>query len=776
VIWPSTAPGFAPIANDVPTNTAFLSKPGKPATCNPNPNTCDSSAGCSNATNCCCLEQCRPMITILLTDGAETCSSFSQTTTAAASLLQTDVNNRRYRVETKPIGFGVTPGDSQIEGIAHAGGAVDVGGINEGFYASNEASLQLAISSILADAIKTESCNGLDDDCDTNIDEDFPNKGAACDNGKLGVCHRDGFLVCRADGTGLACNAANGGSGSAEVCNNLDDDCDGKVDEGLSNCTCSPQQEQCNNLDDDCDTRVDEGITRPCGTGTCQGTETCQAGVFVGCTAAQPQPEICNGLDDNCDGVADGFQQACSTIPGNFSGDDPRNNPGDPGHVPPPIPQNICRPGVKVCPANVGPPNSFGSCDFEIKPCVGACDLCNGLDDDCDNKIDEDFQQADCSSNCGVGHTVCNPNGTISCTTVTATNDDTCDGVDDDCDGNIDEDFVCDDPPGCACTDAFVCNGVQSCVNGHKVCQGQPISQESCDCLDNNCNGQVDEGNLCAPGSSCTQFCQCAFPCSNGEFPCPLGKFCKQDDDGNRFCIADPCFNVTCPPVNGVKQVCQVNAEGNQGTCVDACSTINCAPLICIPETGECKPDDCTTFPERCSDQENCINGACVTNLCKDVTCQGGQYCVSGNCVDSCAGVDCPSGERCRLGVCETDPCHHPCPFGQACNDNSGECVDDGCGSITCPQGQWCNPNNNGGTCENDPCVGTACPSPDQICRGGTCFDPNDFLPDAGPDVKVTTGGGGGCSTGGNEGGLLIALALVALGRRRRRRTVGGAR
>jgi len=801
LIWPSNQAGFAPIAND-PTNTSFLPKPGKPATCNPDPATCDATAGCSSSTDCCCLEQCRPYITILLTDGDETCVAFDpNTTNAATSLLSTDVNNRRYRVQTRPIGFGKDPGDPEIEGIAHAGGTPD--DFNpatfEGSYASDEASLQLAISSILDDAIRTEVCNGLDDDCDTNIDEDFPNKGNACTNGKLGVCARSGNLVCKADGTGLRCDAVSvtcntatnrliDGNGNdlgpcLETCNNIDDDCDGKIDEGLVGCTCSPQAEQCDGVDNDCDGRIDEASTngpplsRPCGTGTCQGVEVCdfaQFGGFGGCTAATPTAEVCNGLDDNCDGLRDGFQQSCSDIPGGFPGDDGRNNPGDPGHIPAPIPENICHAGTKLCPANVGPPNSFSACQFEVKPCVGACDLCNGLDDDCDNSIDEDFVPADCSSNCGIGQTVCT-NGVLSCTTVTAPDDDTCDGVDDDCDGLIDEDFVCDDPPGCACTDAFVCNGVQSCVNGHKVCQGQPISQESCDCQDNNCNGQVDEGNLCAPGSSCTQFCQCAFPCANGEFPCPLGKFCKQDDDGNRFCIADPCFNMACPPVNGVKQVCQVSANGDQGSCVDACSVINCAPLICIPETGECKPDDCTTFPERCDASQNCIAGVCVTNLCKDVTCPADQYCSSGNCVASCAGVDCPSGERCRLGVCETDPCHHPCPFGQACNDATGECVDDSCPTQNCPQGQWCNPNNNGGTCEDDPCVGTACPSPDQICRGGTCFDPNDFLPDAGIEDKVTAGGGG-CNTGGDAGGFGLLLGLGALlMRRRSRRDAGGA-
>ncbi|MEO8699702.1 MAG: MopE-related protein [Kofleriaceae bacterium] len=756
--------GFDPIRSD-PTRLAFLPKPNKPATCNPNPTTCNNATNCTG-NNCCCLEQCRPYVVILLTDGAESCGG--DPVNGATALLTTDVDNRRYRVETRPIGFGIAPGNAQIENIAHAGGAADIAGLNEGFYASNEAELQLAISAILADAIKTESCNDLDDDCDGSVDEDFePDKGNACDNGKLGVCRRTGNLVCKVDGTGLACNAPDA-NGSTEICNNLDDDCDGKVDEGLAGCSCSPQGEQCNNADEDCDGRIDEGITRPCGTGTCQGIETCTAGAFGGCTAQPSSTEVCNGLDDNCDGVRDGFTQECSTLPPlppeNFPVDDPRNNPGDPSNGP--IPQNLCHPGTKVCPANVGPPNAFGSCLGEVKP---RTEVCNGLDDDCDNKIDEGTGGADCSSNCGVGQTVCVA-GQIQCNSIPALSDDTCDGNDDDCDGNIDEDYVCDNPPNCPCTASGQCNAVQSCVSGVEVCQGQAVSQESCDCNDNDCDGRVDEGSLCGAGATCTN-CQCAFACSPGEFPCPLGKFCRLG-----FCIADPCFGVTCPPVGGNAQTCQVNSAGNQGMCVDACSVTSCAPLICLPATGACAADDCRTFPERCAVNESCVvngqgDGECVTNLCQGITCPADQYCIGGQCHGSCSDVECPDGQRCRLGVCETDPCGHACPFGFACNDSTGECVIDACPSQSgCGQGQWCDPNINGGTCQPDPCAENTitCPNPTDVCRGGSCFDPADFLPDAGVAVVVTTGGGGGCATSDGGAGVLLVGFVLLLRRRRR--------
>jgi putative metal-binding protein len=750
-IWPSNQPGFDPIRTDL-TRTAFL-----PAGCNPSP-TCTTN---------CCATQCRPYIVILLTDGAETCNGTPQN--GAASLLQTDVDNRRYRVETKPIGFGIAPGNAQIEAIAHGGGAPDLPG-NEGFYASDQAGLELAISEIIADSIRTESCNDLDDDCDGAVDEDFiPGKGDSCDNGKLGVCRRTGNLVCRADGTGLQCNAPAGPAPGTEVCNNLDDDCDGKVDEGLSNCTCSPQAERCDGVDQDCDNKIDEGLTRQCGTGTCLGIETCTNGVFTGCTAAQPGVEVCNGLDDNCDGVRDGFTEACSDMPpvnGNPAGD-PKNNPGEPTNNP--IPQNICHPGLKTCPANVGPPNDFGPCIGEQQP---KTEVCNGIDDDCDNEIDEDTGGADCSTNCGVGVEAC-VNGQLKCSTTMSPDDETCDGNDDDCDGKIDEDFVCSDPPNCDCTAPNQCNAKEQCINGHVVCQGTPTSQESCNCADDDCDGVKDDGALCGANESCTADCQCALPCQITEFPCPIGKVCNAG-----FCVGDPCFNKDCPPVNGNAQVCDITYHPHEqpptAACVDKCSKQSCPSTeICYGPTGECAPNDCRTFGcpnanELCKPDANGVY-SCQFNPCVGVTCAAGQYCVGGNCFGSCADVDCPQGQRCRLGMCEADPCGMPCPFGRVCHDDTGECVDDPCRVVTnCGPGKVCDPNKNG-ECVPDACLGVTCPDPSQVCKLGTCYDPNDFmpfLPDAGPEVHVTTGGSG-CDTGGGGAGLLLGLALLLVRRRR---------
>ncbi|MBL8683179.1 MAG: peptidoglycan DD-metalloendopeptidase family protein [Myxococcales bacterium] len=80
-------------------------------------------------------------------------------------------------------------------------------------------------------------------------------------------------------------------------------------------CQCVPSGETCNNRDDDCDGRVDDGISRACytgpagtaGRGICrQGTQTCSAGSFGACAGqVVPRAETCNRMDDDCDGMVD---------------------------------------------------------------------------------------------------------------------------------------------------------------------------------------------------------------------------------------------------------------------------------------------------------------------------------------------------------------------------------------------------------------------------------------------------------------------------------------
>jgi hypothetical protein len=69
--------------------------------------------------------------------------------------------------------------------------------------------------------------------------------------------------------------------------------------------------EVCNGLDDDCDGMTDEDIAgaMSCGVGACRRTAACTAGAPGMCTPGSPTMEVCNRVDDDCDGETDeGFR------------------------------------------------------------------------------------------------------------------------------------------------------------------------------------------------------------------------------------------------------------------------------------------------------------------------------------------------------------------------------------------------------------------------------------------------------------------------------------
>lgn len=95
-----------------------------------------------------------------------------------------------------------------------------------------------------------ERCDGIDNDGDDGIDEDWPELGAACGGqGGRGECVQ-GAYACAADGSGVVCEGEVGPSD--EVCDGKDNDCDGIEDNGSA--------EVCDGEDNDCDGLVDEGV------------------------------------------------------------------------------------------------------------------------------------------------------------------------------------------------------------------------------------------------------------------------------------------------------------------------------------------------------------------------------------------------------------------------------------------------------------------------------------------------------------------------------------
>ena len=200
--------------------------------------------------------------------------------------------------------------------------------------------------------------------------------------------------------------------------------------------------------------------------------------------------------------------------------------------------------------------------------------------------------------------------------------------------------------------------GLTQCIRGDLTCVPVRTSApEICDALDNDCNGETDEGDLCDPGFLC-RFGRCIRRCGTFEFACASNYQCVDD-----VCVEDDCVDAACDvgqvcrggeceaPCDGV--VCPAGQDCYFGRCVDPCEGVTCDDgQVC--EQGVCR-EHCRC--RDCGDGLSCDDGDTATGMCLDPTCIGvvceaGQHCEMGACIDDCAGAICPHGQGCEMGAC----------------------------------------------------------------------------------------------------------------------------
>ncbi len=411
-----------------------------------------------------------------------------------------------------------------------------------------------------ADAPQVEICNAQDDNCDNAIDNITVPEQCFVSN-EFGTCA--GILTCIAGlGTGK-CDAA---TPEAELCDGIDQNCDGIKDDGFED-TDGDLQANCVDEDDDNDGIVDEQDNCPFDANPNQEDNE---GDLIGdvcdpdddndlhpdvndCEPKNPAifpsgSEICDGEDNDCDNLVD--EDLCDD--GNPCTDDKCNTDGSCTNTPN---NKVCDDGtvctqVDVCQGGTCKGNNPMNCD-DGNPCTDdPCDPTVGCLHNNNNAPCDDGNKCTESDSCANGS--CQPGNQVSCD-----------------DGN-----PCTQSPGCSpltgCAASQPITG-PACTNsgGHPDCQGGFCQAGVC-VAQNGIFCKVTNDPACGNGS-----------CSNGSCIAMGGGVCSDDDACtlNDFCAGGSCQG---GQEYDCKQVCQ--AMGAFCVAIGGCVEIFGSPSC----TGAC--------------------------------------------------------------------------------------------------------------------------------------------------------------------------------------------
>ncbi len=466
--------------------------------------------------------------------------------TDSMEMTVTVYTNATYYADTDGDGFGDAAAPSVVCGPLPGGFATVAGDCDDTNAAINPSA--------------TEVCNGVDDNCVGGIDEGLALNTYYLDNdgdgyGQTSMTNMTCAATAPAGYATLSgdCDDANAAinPGAPEVCNGIDDNCVGGADDGLTFTTyyldtdgdgygdAAMTTSSCAGaapagyaaLDGDCDeanAAINPGATEIPGNSIdedCDGFDGAVDldgdGVFntTDCddnnAAVYPgAPEVCNGIDDDCDGMIDeGLTLNTFYI----------DNDGD-GYGTMMMTQTSCS-----ATAPAGYATLSGDCDdanAAINP--GAPEACNTIDDNCDGNIDEGLAintyyldgDGDGYGMTSMTTTTCALTAPAGYVALSGDCDDTnaainpgapeaCNNIDDNCDGNIDEGlspityYLDNDGDGYGDNSMTVLSCSATTPTGYTSFAGDcddsdasisPGALESCNGIDDNCNGMIDDG------------------------------------------------------------------------------------------------------------------------------------------------------------------------------------------------------------------------------------------------------------------------------------------